>query len=245
MLSYHTLFTQTKNLSVLLCEDYLSLREDLAELLQDLFQNVYVAENGYEALEIYKNAYGEVDSGIDVVITDIQMPKMNGVELCEAIRKMNASQSIIVLSAHADREYLIELINFGISKFIDKPIDQDKFMHILHDVSSRRNMEKKSADNRDVICFDEGYSWNKKNHELLKEDQPIELTQYEYILLKILFERSGAICTYLDIIQYFYDLGIDLNEKNIRKIIFKLRKKLPDDFIQSIYSMGYKVPSLW
>jgi DNA-binding response OmpR family regulator len=244
MVSYSALFAQSNNLSVMLCEDYQPLREDLAELLQDFFQHVYVSKDGQEGLEIYKSLYHEGASGIDIVITDIQMPKMNGIELCQAIRHINAAQEIIVLSAHTDTQYLIQLINCGISRFINKPIDQDEFMQALYDASFRKNSEKQSLTNSDIVYFGEGFSWNKKEHQLLKEDEPVELTQYEYILFKLLIERAGMICTNQDIIQYFYDLGIDLNEQSIRKFIFKLRKKLPDDSIQSVYGLGYKIPSL-
>ena len=86
----------------MLVEDYDSLREDMTELLEDMFLEVLVAKNGREAFDLYQGYKNKHNKYPDIIMTDIQMPIMNGVELCEAVRNISKDQHIIVLSAHTD-----------------------------------------------------------------------------------------------------------------------------------------------
>ena len=133
-MNHQTLFSQCKDLSLLLVEDNTSLRNDMAELLGDIFKTVTVAYDGSNALTLYKEYYINHDKNFDLVITDIEMPVMNGVELSKAIYARNKHQQIIVLSAHTDSQYLLSLINLGIARFLTKPINNDEFIHTLHHV---------------------------------------------------------------------------------------------------------------
>ena len=70
---------------------------------------------------------------------------------------------------------------------------------------------------------------------------PVALTRHEILLMQLFVEKEGQVCTNDDIIHYFYREGVDLEEKNIRNLVFKLRKKLPNSAVSSIYGMGYKL----
>jgi len=139
MIDYRTLYEQTKTLSVLLVEDFEPLRQQMLEILEDLFKTVLVASDGKEALSLYQHACENNSMAIDLVISDIQMPNMDGVVLTQKIRELNPEQAIIILSAHTDSKYLIELINMGISKFLTKPIEQEEFFDILYRESVKRH----------------------------------------------------------------------------------------------------------
>ncbi|HFS82536.1 MAG TPA: response regulator transcription factor [Epsilonproteobacteria bacterium] len=241
MIDYTLLFQNTKTMSVLVAEDYQPLREDLSEILTDLFDQVAAATNGEEALILYQKKLEKEGRGFDLLITDIQMPLMNGIVLCEKVREMNPDQEVVVLSAHTDSNYLLQLIECGISKFLSKPIDQQALMKALFHVSSRQKTEKSESDEKRVIELGDGFVWNSEKGELLDGYDPVELTRYEYLLFLFLTEKNGQICTNEAIIDYFYQYNIELHEKSIRNFIFKLRKKLPEDLIQSIYGMGYKL----
>jgi len=115
----------TSELRLLYVEDDTALRNETAKLFTHLFQNIDTAENGQEALDKLEN------SSFDLIVTDINMPVMNGVTLCKEIRKILPTQAIVITSAHDDAEYLLELINIGIDKFIVKPLDMQKFLGTL------------------------------------------------------------------------------------------------------------------
>lgn len=124
--------TKIKNCSIeikiLYVEDDVSVREPTAELLSNIFESITTANNGKEGLETYKNG------SFDIVISDILMPKMNGVTLIEKIKEINPSQSVIITSACDDSTYLLDLINLGVSSFILKPIQSEQFLNILLDM---------------------------------------------------------------------------------------------------------------
>lgn len=240
MVDYSTIFSRTKDLSVLLVEDYEPLRNDMAEILDDLFKTVIVASDGEEALGLYHSYLTEYNASFDLLITDIQMQMMNGVELSRRIREKDPYQEIIVLSAHTDTEFLIQLINLGISRFLTKPIKQDELMDTLHNVSKKIITDKSQTSDSAILQLGEGFAWDRKRCILLSGGSCVELTKYELILLQLFIERSEKICSNEEILCYFDECQIEMSEKSIRNLVSKLRKKLPSSFISNIYGMGYK-----
>lgn len=112
------------SLSILVVEDDKELNENLKELLETFFKRVDTAKDGLEALNKYKiNRY-------DIVLTDINMPLMDGIELSKEIRVLNYEQAILVLSAYID-DFVIDLIDIGIQGLILKPFETEKFIVTL------------------------------------------------------------------------------------------------------------------
>ena len=120
-----------KTLKVLYVEDSEIVRESTCDILDLYFDTFDIAINGEDGFQKYKQFYEEHHSFYDIVITDINMPKMNGIEMIELILKMNQESNIIVMSAHNESDYLLQLINLGISNFVLKPIDITQFQTII------------------------------------------------------------------------------------------------------------------
>lgn len=114
-----------KNYSILIVEDDKDLNYELVEITKIFFKKIDTSYDGEEALSKYK-----LDS-YDLVLTDITMPKMNGVVLSREIKTLNSQQQIIVLSAHQEINYLIELIDIGINQFVSKPFEQSELLYRL------------------------------------------------------------------------------------------------------------------
>lgn len=108
-----------KDISVLYVEDENDVREFTSKLLSSLLKKVYTAQNGLEGLETFK----ENKEDIDLVISDINMPKMNGLEMCENIRKINNEVPLVITSAHNDTNFLKKAIDVGVNTYAMKPID--------------------------------------------------------------------------------------------------------------------------
>ena len=240
--NYQTLFKKTRDLTLLFVEDYAPLRNDMAEIFEDLFKTVEVAADGKEGFSVYQAFYAKHEKNFDIVMTDIQMPLMNGVALSKEIHKVNPDQQIIVLSAHTDSEYLLELINTNISQFLTKPIEHESLMEVLCMVSNKVN-ENREDDPEDLVLIDlgEDYLWDTETSILQKGETVITLTRNEILLMQLLVRKKEQICTNEDILNDFYANNIDISETSIRNMVFKLRKKLPSSAISSIYAMGYKL----
>jgi diguanylate cyclase (GGDEF)-like protein len=126
----------SKELRVLYVEDDENVRKQTALLLENLFGSVETACDGLEGLDKYNN------DNYDIVVTDIRMPKLDGIEMSENIKESNPNQAIIVTSAHNDSEILIDLIDIGIDGFTIKPFDTDKLIKTIYKVSKTIYQQK-------------------------------------------------------------------------------------------------------
>jgi CheY-like chemotaxis protein len=129
-----------KELNVLVVEDDNDLNTLLSNMLKMFFKSVESAVDGKDGLEKY------VSGNFDIIISDINMPNMNGVEMSKEIKKYNRDQTIIVLSAHNEAHFLIDLIETGIDGFSQKPFNPSAFMPTLHreakHIIQRRELER-------------------------------------------------------------------------------------------------------
>jgi len=116
-----------KNITILYAEDEKSLREITLNILKGFTYKQYVAENGLEGLELFRQHEDE----IDLIITDVNMPQMNGLDMIKEIKKINPNIPIIVATAFSNTEYLLEAIDIGVDKYILKPIDMKKLLQVM------------------------------------------------------------------------------------------------------------------
>jgi len=130
-----TLIQLNEDLTVLYVEDSDIVRESTYDMMKEFFTYVDVAEDGVEGLQKYKEFHEKHHQYYDIVFTDINMPKMNGIEMSEAILIENIMQNIVVISAHNESDYLLKLINMGISNFILKPIEIMQFQSVISRLS--------------------------------------------------------------------------------------------------------------
>ncbi|MDD2585897.1 MAG: response regulator [Syntrophomonadaceae bacterium] len=114
-----------RDITVLYVEDDKELNRNTTRLLSTFFRSVVTAFNGVEGLDQYHAAK------YDLVITDINMPLMNGVRMAREIKASNPGQIIVVISAHDETSYLLELINLGVEYFVLKPLDINQFLIAL------------------------------------------------------------------------------------------------------------------
>ena len=127
MNSIEKLISVSKGVSLLYVEDDRILQQETAQLLKNFFEKIDLAQNGEEGLELFELGKYEI------IITDINMPKVNGVEMVKAIRRKDRHQMIIVISAHDEPHYLIDLINVGVQHFLSKPIDLTRLISVLYE----------------------------------------------------------------------------------------------------------------
>jgi diguanylate cyclase (GGDEF)-like protein/PAS domain S-box-containing protein len=112
-----------KDIRVLYVEDEVDLLENFASLIDKTVGEVVTAKNGLEGLELYQNSLNNPDAPIDIILTDINMPKMNGLEMIEKIREFDHLVPIIIVSAYDDHSFLKHSIDLGVSGYSLKPID--------------------------------------------------------------------------------------------------------------------------
>jgi len=234
------LLEYTQELSLLFVEDHNDLRTNTTEILKNFFKTVKSAKNGEEALTFYKDSCKN-DAPYDLILTDIQMPKMNGVVLTEKIYKINSSQIIVVLSAHDESEYLLPLINLGIEQFVKKPIDYQELFKVFLNIAKKITAPSSLTIKDTKIFLHNNFTFNQVTKILLNQNKNIPLTKYEIIFLDLLTRDSGKIFSNEDIVFYFNSHDEKIDSQNIRKLVSKLRKKIPEETLESIYGVGYRI----
>jgi len=115
-----------KKLKLLFVEDEEDLIEIITDTLNKLEASFLTAKNGEEALDVIKQ-----NSDIDVVITDLNMPIMSGLELIEKLNEDNFDKPIIVMSAHTEIDYINKAKEFGVDNYLLKPFDFIKFIDLV------------------------------------------------------------------------------------------------------------------
>lgn len=123
---------EIRKLKLLFIEDEEELLKIICDALKKLGINYLTATNGKEGLEVLAN-----NSDIDVIITDINMPIMNGLEMIKELNKQGSKIPVVVMSAHTEEEYIDEAKVQGISEYLLKPFDFIKFIDIMSNLKIR------------------------------------------------------------------------------------------------------------
>lgn len=126
-----------KRLTLLYVEDDDIIRNELSQLLANFFSQVLVAKDGKEGLRTFL----ENQDTIDIVLTDINMPLYNGIEMVKKIRNIDSKISVIFATAYSDNEFLLDAIKLRVQEYIIKPIDIRKLLSFLNDIASNLYQE--------------------------------------------------------------------------------------------------------
>jgi len=122
------LIKKTQHINLLYVEDDDIARDETGELFSIIFKSVVSAKDGVDALNKYKSG------NFDLVITDISMPNMDGIELTKEIKKINKEQKLIILSAYNDKTYKSKLAQYGVDAILFKPIDMSILEKVLLEI---------------------------------------------------------------------------------------------------------------
>lgn len=125
------------DITILYVEDEEHIRDELIEILELDFDNILAAPNGEEGLDIYKKYHP------DLVISDIQMPKMDGLTMCKHIKELNGDAKVILTTAFAENSFVSRAKSMGIEHYVIKPINIDKLYKCINECLANKTDEKK------------------------------------------------------------------------------------------------------
>lgn len=132
----------TQNIRVLYVEDEVMTRQTMGKLLKNYFNNLDIAEDGRDGLDKYISAHNSFQT-YDLVISDISMPRMNGIDMSREIFSINPSQAIMIISAHC--EYITSAKELGVEAILTKPVEVEDLSHTVFEIS-KKIYDKKTAD---------------------------------------------------------------------------------------------------
>lgn len=219
---------------ILLVEDEKQLSEALQQILIKNKYTVDAVYNGDEGLEY------ALTGVYDVIILDIMLPKLNGIEILKMIRKRKISTPVILLTAKSSVEDKILGLDSGADDYLPKPFSIDELLARL------RALTRRSGDfiNENVLEFSD-IRLNLSTYEMEVNDNSITLTQKEFDILKYFMQRPKLVVSKDDLIAKLWGFDSDIDYNNIEVYISFLRKKLAyvesNVKITTIRRVGYRL----
>lgn len=217
------------NRTVLYAEDEKDIQKSVSEILELFFHEVICVDNGEDALAEY------YDSNPDILLLDIYMPKMDGIDVVKKIREENKTIPVILLSAHTEQEYLWRAIEQNITRYLVKPFNKDSLLEALEAIIVDATSEKLSED------FEFGiYEYTSK---IFKDSEGKEnqLSKSESALFELLIEKKDSVVSYDEIYEYFWKFDKGETKDAIKGLVKEIRKKTHPDCIKNVYGIGYKI----
>jgi len=215
---------QFKNYTILCVEDEDGIRKRLVNTLKYYFKDVLEANNGEDGYDLY------LEYKPDIILSDIEMPNKNGIEMVQNIRENDFNTIIIMVTAYSNEEYLLDLINLHINHYILKPINSDNLLTgIIKGLGDR--LTQNLLFSTDCYFDVQLYKLYYKNEEILLRKREIEFL----ILL-----HKNKILNYEQIEEYIWkDKSMSMSA--LKTFIKELRQKLPLELIHNVSQTGYKL----
>jgi len=226
---------KTNDLTLLYVEDDAALREQFVRVLKSRFKELYEAADGKQALELYK------EYSPDMIIVDINLPYIDGLEVIEEIRKSDETTPVVIMSAYSDQEKLFKAVKLGLSDYLIKPVPLKKLFTVLDSMALKY---KNKIDINNLIHLRNDYIWKKEEKELSFLDETISLTKRERMLLEFMIQQLNRVVIFESITELIWeDEEYSVAYSSLSHLLKRLRKKLPKELIENIYGEGYRITS--
>jgi len=171
----------------------------------------------------------------DILVLDLGLPDMDGIELLRKIRKQGHKLPVLILTARDDLAHKITGLDTGADDYLTKPFEIDELLARL------RVLERRVGNSHSAEIVIASVSLNTAAHTVKVDSKEIDLSRREFMLLKALMESVGAILTKDSLESRLYSLGEEVGSNTVEVYIHHLRKKLPADFIKTVRGIGYVV----
>jgi two-component system, OmpR family, alkaline phosphatase synthesis response regulator PhoP len=216
---------------ILLVDDEKDILEFLSYNLKKEGFIVFTAENGRDAIGIAKKITP------DLILLDIMMPEMDGIETCMEIRNIPEIQHSIIAFLTARNEDYSQIAGFdvGADDYITKPIRPRVLISRIKALL-RRNITTKS--NESII--EEGITIDREKYIVTRDGHPIDLRKKEFELLALLADKPGKVFSRESILSTVWGNEVIVNDRTIDVHVNKLRKKVGEKYIRTIKGVGYK-----
>ena len=223
---------------VLLAEDEKDAREILTFYLNNLFDEVDVVKNGEEGYKLFKKTLANKES-YDLVITDIKMPKLDGLSMVEEMTKLKPDQKYIIVSAYKDEEYLLKAIGLNIAGYFVKPLDIDKMMKLLKKI--KEDMLKNKSESSNFIRLNDTYKYDKDSFSLYRNDENIKFSKKESLLIETLIKNLDKVVSNEELKKSVWG-DKNVSDSTLRTTMKRVKDKIKDnDFIISRKGLGYLI----
>jgi len=218
---------------ILIVEDEPALLRGLRDAFEDDGFQVLSAADGQKGLEL------AVDGRPDLILLDIMLPKVNGYEICRAVRSEGLEMPIIMLTAKGQEEDIILGLNLGADDYVTKPFKLGELM-----ARAKAFLRRYQAKPLKLVHFGE-FELNLTAYMLLRRGREVELTAKEFALLAFFATRIGRALARNDILNAVWGNSVAVTPRSVDRCVTTLRAKIEENprepvFIQTIRDIGYR-----
>ena len=224
------------NNTLLYVEDDQVTRDSCTTIFKTLFRHVYTAADGKKALELY------YEKRPLVVVLDIVIPSINGLEVARRIRESDLHTHIVILTAFSQQEQLLKAVNLKLDAYLLKPIDKAHLIKTMQEIISQLNIHA-------CVMIGKDFLWDTNTQQLFHKDEPIKLTKKERLLLDLLGHNPKKYFSHDEIILYVWpdDIPDETYDKKLTQLIYRTNAKIVSvsdikhQFIENGYAQGYRI----
>jgi two-component system alkaline phosphatase synthesis response regulator PhoP len=218
---------------ILLVDDEQDILEFVGYSLKKEGFTVFTALNGIDAITTAKKEKP------DLIILDIMMPEMDGIETCQEIRKIPALENVVIAFLTARNEDYSQIAGFevGADDYITKPVRPRVLVSRIKALLRRKNSPKSQQKENVVI---EGIVIDREKYTVTKDGKQIDLRKKEFELLALLAEKPGKVFTRDAILNTVWGNEVVVGDRTIDVHVNKLREKVGEQYIRTIKGVGYK-----
>jgi len=219
-----------KNMSILYAEDDDKARESTVKTLSMFFKIVKAVDNGADALKVYENYKP------NIVMLDIRMPYVNGLEVAKIIRQTDEITPIILNTSYRENEDLMKAIKLNLADYLIKPFSFEELRLSFVEVLERMNKQGLIW-----MEIEKGMRYDFSLKSISMGDERVTLTKNEIIILEQLLAAKGSLVSYSRLEDA---LGFEFHSSkaSIKNTILRLRKKIGKDKIVNVQDLGYMLP---
>ncbi len=215
-----------KSLQVLYIEDEDNIRELMYEVLHQEFKRFETAADALEGLEKFEK------KEFDIVITDIEMPRIDGLELAKKIRERSREIPILLLTAYSEKERLINAIKIGVNRYLIKPFGPQKLLEEVCDIAKERCKQ--------IVPLSDGLTYNYETKEVIHSQASETLTKKEARFFEYLLQNSHRVVTVEELKKILWSEK-EFSEDALRALVKRVRRKSSKSLIKNYPRIGYKI----
>ena len=217
-----------KTLTLLYVEDEEGIRKNIADSLRYYLKDVYEASNGEEGYLVYK------EKAPNIILSDIHMPILNGIEFIKKVRQNDRITPVVMITAHTDKEYLLQAVELHMEKYLVKPIELELLFEVLAQCIKMLDINKITK-----LKADDNYSYDFNKKQLFYKDEAVILNKKEMLFFEVLIKNQNRVTTYEELQNEVWGDDI-MTDSALRSLVRNLRKKLPTDIIMNLSGLGYR-----
>ncbi len=218
-----------KTLTILYAEDEEIIRKNIASTLRYYAKEVIEATDGIEAYKLYKK------HKIDILYTDVLMPNLNGIELVKKIRAEDKNIAIVMVTAHTDKDYLLQAVELHLEQYVVKPMNLKTLKESL-----TKCVKSINQNNSITQKLPNGFTYNFDIKAFINEQENIKLTKKEALLFELLLSNSHRVVSYNEIESEVWE-GEIMSELALKSLVRNLRGKFFKECVKNHSGIGYKL----